>query len=255
MPAVPAWDATVGTACNVALTALGLGGLLAGGVPAMLPSTPIVDAGVETRAALGATATAGSACFIFPFRSVRTTCAIDEEAEAELVAIGGQAGAPVNPGEFTPHIGGAAVDTLRELEKAALPGDTASAMNDDLGCKQIDLLAQPDFALPDLTDGATAGESSFRDPVGREGVATGLTSDVVGVGQEGRSNAAGGGASGRAAVVAPGARPSPPSASLAAAPANQMSSTRKTVAAVLAGLIALVIAYMCIEQGRNTAGS
>ena len=251
MPAVPAWDASVGTACNLALTALGLGGLVAGGVPAMLPSTPVVDAGVETRAAIGAVSAAGSACFILPFRTVRTSCAVDAQAEGELSAVGGQAGAPVNPGEFTPHVAGAGVDTAAELENAGAPAGTADALDEELACEQIDLLAQPDFGLPgDLTGGLPVSESSLREAANgqADGLATGLTGDVFAAGDTlGTGDVAlGGGAAPAAVMDRPGSAAGAPS--LSAIPAAPMSTSRKIIAGVLAGLIALMLVFMTVSH-------
>lgn len=258
MPAVPAWDASVGTACNIALTALGLGGLVAGGVPAMLPSTPVIDASVEARAALGSTSTAASVCFILPFRSVRTMCSADAQAEQELSAVGGQAGAPVNPGEFTPHFAGAAVDTAIELENAGAPAGPSSSLHDGLECQKVDLLAQPDLPplgeLGGLPVGGAAENVSI--PGQGEGLATGLAASgrangaldfADTAGSSGRAGSLTGGSGRASAVETP--------AAITAAPASQMSTSRKVVAGVLAGLIVLLLAYMCLSHASETQRS
>lgn len=255
MPAVPAWDASVGTACNLALTVLGLGGLVAGGVPAMLPPTPVVDGSVEARTAIGALSSAGSACFILPFRSVRTTCGVDAQLEGELSGAGGEAGAPVNPGGFTPHVGGAVVDTAIELERAGAPRGTASALDDGLSCEQVDLLAAPEFPLSEVPTDLPFGESSQQDvAAGADGLPTGLSVDLVGsgssTGPETGSFGSAGGAGGGSMSAKGG---SAADRALAATPAGQMSPSRKVVAAVLAGLIALLLAFMCVTHASEAA--
>lgn len=255
MPAVPAWDASVGTACDVGLTVLTLASLFGGGVPAMLPATPVVDASVEARAALGATTSAGSACFILPFRSVRTTCGVDAQLEDQLSGVGGQAGAPVNPGEFTPHVAGAVVDTAIELEKAGAPGGTASALDDGLSCEQVDLLAAPEFPLSEVPTDLPFGESSQRDvaAAGADGLPTGLSVDLVASGSSTGPGFGNDGGAGGGSMSAQGG--SAADRALAATPAGQMSTSRKVVAAVLAGLIALLLAFMCVSHASEAAGS
>ena len=257
MPAVPAWDASVGTACNIALTALNLGALLGRGVPAMLPETPVVDAGTEARAAMGASTAAGSACFILPFRTVRSSCAADAQAEQQLSGIGGQAGAPVNPGEFTPHLGGAAVDTVTEVENAGVHAGASSTLASQLSCPQVDLLAQPEFPTPELPPFPLT-ESSAQDVAIKqgEGVPTGISGGASGFGGSGGSgqfaSASGGSGGGAGAGSVTGtAAPASGARQLGAAPAGQISSTRKAVAGVLAALIALMLAFMAASHARE----